>query len=243
MLDIVREEGGERVRILISHHKTDRRSNPLSSKPIDFKVPVGDLTDLLLWWLRRGWVRVREGPGGTEGNSPYVFSSRGNRGLPIPKPFTHVNLCDYWKQLLKTTAPPSISNSNLSITLCRTVFIEAATSRCEEEDWEGMATLMGNSTKTWVQRYAPTLKRRRCQDAADRFDSLFNGVAGPSTSSSLVPSSLSHPMQSARSPTPPSPPPLSSSLMVPTSACLDDGDSVFNGDGTWRGWEECGSDW
>lgn len=240
-MEIVQGEDDEeeRVRILICHHKTDRRSNPLSSKPIDFKVPVGDLTSLLLWWLRRGWVRVREGPGGTSGNSPYVFSSRGNRGTPIPKPFTETNLCDYWKQLLKTTAPLSISSAKLTITLCRTVFIEAATARCEEEDWEGMATLMGNSTKTWVQRYAPTLKRRKCQDAADRFDSIFNGVAGPSSSNtSLVPSSLSsHPMQSPRSPTPP-PPPVGSPIDL--LARTDDGYGVFNEDGTWRGWEECG---
>ena len=210
----------------------------MAAKPIDFKVPSGDLNTLLLWWIRVGWARSRSGPGGRRGESIFIFSSKGSRGRPTPKPFTHTTLCDYWERLVRS-APPAVQASGpkgLTITMARTTFIEAATQRCEEEEWSGLATLMGNTVGSWIRYYAPSIKRQKCQTAADGFSSSFHGGSPSSVlvPSSLSPSSVDHPMHS-----PPSLPSPSSSIVVRDSDIYE-GDAVFDGDGHWRGFEELG---
>ena len=191
-----------RVRILATHHKNDRRTNKISSAPIDVTLPMGPLTDLLTFWLEEGWEVVHSGS-----SCSTAFSSRGGRSLN-PKPFSSTNFSEYWSQLVHTTAPQRLWT--LTATLARSSFVEAYTRGAEEREWEGAAAVMGNSTSTWKQHYSTMFKNRSMQGAADSFSSFLERdeeleePAPPTSLSSALAAVAAHPMQGIH----PAPPPI-----------------------------------
>jgi hypothetical protein len=173
----------ERVRVFIPHHKTERHTSVLVSGPIDVLLPPGPLTDLLLWWMRMGWTEAYNTI------TPRPLSDLLSLPLfmkPAGTPFSSSELSNYW---LKQQPKDNTILNKITLTDCRTSFVEAYTA-CERNElkWEGTAYLMGNTSQRWSKSYAPTLKRRRMQDAADAHAGVLargggiGGVgAGPSS--------------------------------------------------------------
>lgn len=216
------EEG--RIRILATHHKNDRRSNKISSGPIDVLLPLGPLSDLLTFWLEEGWGMVHSGS-----SCSTAFSSRGGRSLN-PKPFSPTNFSEYWIHLVRTTAPERLWT--LTATLARSSFVEAYTKGTEEGEWEGAAAVMGNSTNTWKQHYSTIFKNRVMQGATDSFASFLERDES-------TPTAAVHPMQGTH----PAPPPI-----LPHAAgggrkkrsidCCEREGQLQDGHGKWIGWGE-----
>jgi hypothetical protein len=178
---MVTEEG--RVRVYAPHHKNDRRSNKISSGPIDVLIPPGPLTELLLFWLEEAWDVVHAGS-----SCSTVFSSRGGGALN-PKPFSPTNFSDYFSQLVKKTAPVSLAN--FTATMARSSFVEAYTRGTEEKEWEGAAAVMGNSTSTWKHHYSSVFKNRAMQEATDSFSSFLDrDGSAPASTSNSTPSNI-----------------------------------------------------
>jgi hypothetical protein len=227
-------------RVLAPHHKNDRRSNKISSGPIDVLIPPGPLTDLLVFWLEEAWGVVHDGT-----SCSTAFSSRGGRSLN-PKPFSPTNFSDYWTQLVHTTAPKCLAT--LTATMARTSFVEAYTKGTEEREWEGAAAVMGNSVGTWRQHYSTVFKRRSMQQATDSFSAFLDrdesasggsgsgegALAGTATdgSASAGTSMRNHQLHLAS-------PILPKSLRVKKvkrALSQMDGEQVEDGHGGWVGW-------
>jgi hypothetical protein len=245
------EDDSKRVHLHLPHHKNERHTNnPMASGPIKVTLP-DELSRLFIHHLEARHILWGTAAGAHE----YVFCSAGGRGAHNPQHMdtestSGSGALDTLFNGLLSRSPPIIRNfkdPKLTPTLLRTCFIEAATERVDEADWESLALAMGNSVGTWLKHYAVTLKSRKIQKGVDRFQHLMklsgrslvsNSLGGASTSNSqgLVP----HPMDRAHIP---------SVLLtiydeddnssgvgvgVGAGAC---GDSVFDGNKCWRGWE------
>ena len=224
---MVTEEG--RIRVLAVHHKNDRRTNKVSSGPIDVLIPLGPLAELLVFHMEEGWEVIH-----SDSSCSTIFSSRGGRALH-PKPFSPTNFSEYWSQLVRTTAPERLWT--LTATLARTSFVEAYTMGAEEREWEGAAAVMGNSTSTWKQHYNTIFKNRAMQGAADSFSSFLEreGAAPATTVAPLPPAN--HPMQGTHPAPPPILPPSAGGKKRKRSISQKDG-KLQDGHGGWIGWGE-----
>ena len=135
------------------HHKTDRRG----FGAIEFEMPSGPLTRMLLLHIDYGHKLITQCVGD---NVKTLFNSRAGQAFSAPT-YTH-----YWKTIMKSATkvpyfPPS---------LARTSFVDQYTTLNGEEPalWEGAATVMGNTVKTWMLQYNPLKRARDAQAAVDR---------------------------------------------------------------------------
>lgn len=250
--------GNKSVFLSLPHHKNERHThNPLVSGPIKVHLPK-ELSNLFISHIEARHILWSNGAGAHE----YVFCSAGGKGQSFNP--QHLDTDGAGSTAFSTLfngilskAPPIIKGfiPKLTPTLLRTCFIEAATERVDEGDWESLALAMGNSVGTWIRHYAVTLKSRKIQLGVDRFQHLMQ-LAGKSpfgsSSSSSVGASTSngalvpyqHPMMNR--------PYIPSTLLtVPDdnpltadeaaeAASLHPG--VFDPSGCWRGWESLGAD-
>ena len=87
--------------------------------------------------------------------------------------------------------------------------------------WDGAAITMGNSTKTWRQSYAPTLKNRSVQGVVDGYSNFTSQINWGPHKKPRIPSSSIIPSQSAQHPPPITdlqqefPPPQRKQLIMP----------------------------
>lgn len=135
------------------HHKNTSRGFP----PIEFTLPQGMLTRLLVIHIKEGHKLLTKGKA-----QPMLFVTPCSG-----QEFSKSTFCQYWKALQERTAKGKFKP--FTITSMRTSFVEAFTGAygTSMDLWEGAATVMGNSTKQWHARYAPTLRQRRGQAAVD----------------------------------------------------------------------------
>jgi hypothetical protein len=90
------------------HHKTEEHCAALQ-----FVLPRGLLSDMMLWWIKTGWQHVRNGQEcSTLFKSAYGFS------------FTNATLAHYWKKIMKS-APSDLPY--FPPNLARTSFVESYT--------------------------------------------------------------------------------------------------------------------
>lgn len=245
----------KRAVLHLPHHKSERHiHNPMVSGVIKATLPE-ELSRLLIRHIEARHIMW----GSATGAHEYLFGSAGGRGAGInPKPMDSDDtsgstaLSSLFDGLLNR-APPCIKKlqPKLTPTLLRTSFIEAATERVDQSEWESLALAMGNTPATWVKYYAVGLKNRKIQSGVDRFQQLMKlsgrapvavvpSVGASSSSQALVP--YHHPMERAYIP---------STLVTIDDEAFDDasasgsvslGDAAFDGAGCWRGWESLGCD-
>lgn len=140
------------LRFFAPHHKTDRKG----FGPIEFELPSGPLTRMLLMHIDYGHKLITQNVGD---DVKTLFNSRAGQAFSA-QTYTH-----YWKTIMKSATkvpyfPPS---------LARTSFVDKYTSLNGEEPamWEGAATVMGNTVKTWMLQYNPLKRQREAQAAVD----------------------------------------------------------------------------
>lgn len=239
-----------RVSLSIPHHKTERyKNNPLVSGSIEAHSLPEELCYFLVPHLRKG--RDLLFGTGSLGHD-YVFCSRGGKGAGInPQHMDREggnSAFDALFDSLLKVAPENIQSlqPKLTPTSLRTAFIDAATERAPEEEWESLALAMGNGVGTWRKHYAVNLKSRKIQRGINNFNQLMglsspNGSAGPSSSnSSQALSPYQHPMSRPYLPSTLVTPPSSSRVARPPS---DDATlGALDVDGCYIGWEWLGSD-
>lgn len=136
----------------IQHGKTDKHGN---FTPLELVMPRGNLAKLLLAHIMEGQARLIPPPEGSKPTTMFVSGSG--------RPFNDSTFSQWWASLLKRTAP---GITRFPPSLARTSFVEDYTCKYGEvpEMWDGAAAIMGNSVRTWMQNYSPTLRRRRAQD-------------------------------------------------------------------------------
>jgi hypothetical protein len=141
------------------HHKTEHRG----FAPIEFKLPEGELTDLLLLHIEEGHKLLTQATGD---ECVSLFVTR------TGKPFSDSNFTQYWDKVM-TSAPPELSY--FPPVLARTVFVEDYTSATGRPPnmWDGAAAIMGNSVPTWEACYNPSARKRRAQQAVDNHVELL----------------------------------------------------------------------
>ena len=138
-------------RFFAPHHKTDRKG----FAAIEFEFPSGPLTRMLLLHLDFGHKLITQSNGD---NVMTLFNSRYGNSFS-PQTYTH-----YWATIMKSASVPYFPPS-----LARTSFVDEYTSTFGEEPamWEGAATIMGNTVKTWMEAYNPRKRARDAQAAVD----------------------------------------------------------------------------
>lgn len=64
--------------------------------------------------------------------------------------------------------------------LMRTLYIDAATGEdgVPEAEWEGMASAMGNTKRTWTNNYAPTYRRTKMRKSIPAHVDFRNRILG-----------------------------------------------------------------
>ena len=148
------------IRFRAPHHKNDRRG----FAAIEFDLPLGQLTQRLLDHMDYGHKVLAQTSGksvlqrGELPPSNLFLSRQGN-------PFSPATFCQFWMAIMKEQSeikyfPPG---------LARTSFVDSYTSEYGEEPelWDGAATIMGNTTKTWKAHYNPRDRLRAAQHAAN----------------------------------------------------------------------------
>ncbi len=150
-----------RIHFKAPHHKNDRRG----FGAIEFDLPEGKLTERLLDHIDHGHALLTQLASGAvlkKGQlpSPILFVSRAGN------PFSTCTFSQFWTSIIREVEeiphfPPS---------LARTSFVDSYTATYGEEPlcWEGAATIMGNTTKTWAEHYNPLQRDRQAQDAVNR---------------------------------------------------------------------------
>jgi hypothetical protein len=80
--------------------------------------------------------------------------------------FISSTFCQYWDRVRDKLSHKAFS---FSASAPRTIYVESATGALGVpfDEWTGLATAMGNTARTWEQKYAPTLRARRTQAAVD----------------------------------------------------------------------------
>lgn len=157
------------IRFKAPHHKNDRRG----FASIEFDLPGGKLTQRLLDHIDNGHRLLTQTASSAvlqRGELPptHLFVSRhGN-------PFSASTFCQFWSAIMGeqqeiTYFPPG---------LARTSFVDCYTSEYGEEPevWDGAATVMGNTVKTWKQHYNPRDRLRAAQHAVNTHSSFADGV-------------------------------------------------------------------
>jgi hypothetical protein len=140
------------VRLIAVHHKTSENKG---IAPIEYTIPPGLLTDVLLAHIQHGQPFLTELL--PKKNIMMFNSNAGN-------PFNDQTFNHYWEGLMGRSGqqyfPPS---------LARTVFVDRYTGAngMDPELFEGAAACMGNTPKQWRASYAPNLKRHKAQASAD----------------------------------------------------------------------------
>lgn len=175
-LEICTEDGVERINLKAVHYKLDRRT----WDTIDYKVPLGELHDMLLLYINEGHPVLEE----EWGSQHFMFMNHGgNDFLEKKSTFPY-----YWTNVLKgkwlnPAMPfkqhfPAVKGRNMYIR-----FVTANTGEHAKELHEGIAHAMGQmGTKHWGMHYAPGNKNRMAQLAADNHHVLRRGNNGASTS-------------------------------------------------------------
>jgi len=149
------ETGGKkdlrRIKFFAPHHKTDRKG----FAAIEFEIPSGPLTRMLLVHLDFGHTVITQSHGD---GVMTLFNSRVGNSFSA-QTYTH-----YWATIMKSASIPYFPPS-----LARTSFVDEYTQTYGEEPamWEGAATIMGNTVKTWMEAYNPRKRGRDAQAAVD----------------------------------------------------------------------------
>lgn len=148
---------GEGVFIHVVHHKNDRKER--NQQPLSFKVPNGNLLDLLMVHIERGrqaldssYACLMQGE-----VSPYLFVS--NQG----KTFSDSTFVHYWDSLMSNAK--QFGFERFPPTYARTIFIEDFTLTGEASLMEGASMVMGNSVRQWEATYNPSRKRRLVENS------------------------------------------------------------------------------
>ena len=79
-----------------------------------------------------------------------------------------VKFCQFWAGILKRWKHHGVLEG-LTATQPRSIYIEGVTSTLgvDYTQWQGYASAMGNTVRTWQRNYAHTLRERGMQNAAD----------------------------------------------------------------------------
>ncbi len=160
---------GRHIRFRAPHHKNDRRG----FGAIEFDLPEGKLTERLLDHIDFGHAMLTQLASSAvlkkgELPSPILFVSRAGN------PFSPCTFSQFWTSIIREVEeiphfPPS---------LARTSFVDSYTAQYGEEPmfWEGAATIMGNTTKTWGEHYNPLQRGRQAQDAVNRHAQFADSI-------------------------------------------------------------------
>ena len=124
MEEFTDKNGDERIRIVFVHHKNSTKG----FHPILFDIPLGDLTDLLLFHIQRGSEKLMAGTSVVN-----LFMSHGYRA------FTDQTLRRYFRGRVLKEAPFDA----FAPVECRRIFVEGY---CQEfgpdpEMWDGASTV------------------------------------------------------------------------------------------------------
>lgn len=157
----------QQVTIFAPHHKNTHRGFPA----IEVTLPKGLLTDLLVIHIKEGHTLLTKGK-----EQPMLFVTPSSG-----QPFSKSTICQYWSSLMDRTVHNEFQSC--TITALRTAFVEGYTGAygMPAEEWEGAANIMGNSSPAWHAHYAPTLRKRRSQAAADSHAVFRARINGGST--------------------------------------------------------------
>lgn len=142
----------------VVHGKNEFRGQGVA---LDYKLPRGTLTKLLLAHIGEGHKVLTQATGGEV--RLFVTST----GIPFAKPSLFTQ---HWEKLMRR-CPIAAAKSipYFPPVAGRRIFVEGYTSSngVEPDLWDGAAHVMGTSVRRWGETYNPSRKRRQAQLAVD----------------------------------------------------------------------------